>query len=54
MVHMRIDHGNGRCHCDHGLDGVAALGKRHAPGFGGRLVRRADHSFAMPPGVQIH
>ncbi len=54
MVHMRIDHRNGRCHCDHGLDGVAALGKRHAPGFDGRLVRGADDPLAMPAGVQIH
>ncbi len=53
MIHVRIDDSDGGRHGHHRLDRIAAVGKYHAAGLDGGVMRRANHSLAVPCGMQI-
>ena len=43
-VHVRVNDGNRRGSCDHGLDSVTAISKNREAGLGCKVVGRDDHA----------
>jgi hypothetical protein len=51
-VHVWVDHGDGRCCCDHGFDSVATLFQNIATGAGGQVVWRDTAAAVTTLGVE--
>ena len=47
-VHVRVNDGDRRGSCDHGLDSVTAISKNREAGLGCKVVGRDDHAASRP------